>query len=573
MKFVLIFFLACTSVAASAAVDRTAFSFTHYDLDVRIEPTQQRLAVRGKISLRNDSNAPQKNVFLQISSSLDWLSITADGKALQFVSQPYTSDIDHTGALSEAIVSLPQAVAPGQSIDLQVGYEGVIPLDATRLTRVGAPEADAKHSDWDQIASPFTAVRGVGYVAWYPLATEAASLSDQDSVFETLANWNNRESSAIMDVNLCVEAEAGHPINVLANGDPVPSPTGAQHDSSCHRFHFSHMKSVAPSFAAGPYQQLQHQLASINYLPEHESDANAYGLAVDLAAPLVTEWFGKPQKPAELVEISDAKAAPFESGAILFAPLSVASDSRLAQMTAVHQLTHAAFSSPRLWISEGLATFAQAVYQERQSGRQAALDFLGLHRAAVLQVETQAAKASPQWATENSLINTSIPELYRSKAALVWWMLRDLVGESTLKKALAAYHPEQDRDPAYMQKLIQAQSKQDLEWFFDDWVYRDRGLADFRVGTVFPRQLVAGGYVVTVTIENLGKAGGQVPVTLKLEDGDQSKRLLVPAGGKASIRFETSALPEGVAVNDGSVPESDWNNNFFKIVADSNNQK
>ena len=44
---------------------------------------------------------------LQISSSLDWRSIRAGGKQLQFVSQPYTSDIDHTGALSEAIVTLP----------------------------------------------------------------------------------------------------------------------------------------------------------------------------------------------------------------------------------------------------------------------------------------------------------------------------------------------------------------------------------------------------------------------------------------------------------------------------------
>ena len=81
----------------------------NYNLDVRIEPEQQRLAVRGKITLRNDSASPQKNLTLQISSSLDWRSIQLEGKPVQFVSQPYTSDIDHTGALSEAIVTLPQA--------------------------------------------------------------------------------------------------------------------------------------------------------------------------------------------------------------------------------------------------------------------------------------------------------------------------------------------------------------------------------------------------------------------------------------------------------------------------------
>ena len=54
------------------ALDREAFTFTNYDLNVRVEPEQQRLAVRGKITLRNDSSAPQKNLTLQISSSLKW---------------------------------------------------------------------------------------------------------------------------------------------------------------------------------------------------------------------------------------------------------------------------------------------------------------------------------------------------------------------------------------------------------------------------------------------------------------------------------------------------------------------
>ncbi len=63
---------------------------------------------------------------------------------MQFVTQPYTSDIDHTGGLSEAIVTLPQAVAPQATVELEIAYEGVIVLDATRLTRIGTPEDAAK---------------------------------------------------------------------------------------------------------------------------------------------------------------------------------------------------------------------------------------------------------------------------------------------------------------------------------------------------------------------------------------------------------------------------------------------
>jgi len=133
---------------------------------------------------------------LQISSSLDWRSVRAADKPLQFVSQPYTSDIDHTGGLSEAIVTLPQTIAPRATVELQIAYEGVILLDASRLTRIGTPAEAANSTDWDQIGPSFTAVRGVGYVAWYPIATEVANLSEGNSLFEILGKWKARESAS-----------------------------------------------------------------------------------------------------------------------------------------------------------------------------------------------------------------------------------------------------------------------------------------------------------------------------------------------------------------------------------------
>ena len=203
----------CASVVNAFALDREAFTFTKYDLNVRIEPDQQRLGVRGTITLRNDSPAPQKIAVLQISSSLSWRSIKAGGKPLQFVSQPYTSDIDHTGALSEAIVTLPEPVPPKGTVDLEIAYEGVIVLDATRLTRIGAPEAQANSSDWDQISPKFTAVRGAGYVAWYPVATEAADLSEGKNLFEVLGRWRARETASTMHLQFAVPSDEDEPIS------------------------------------------------------------------------------------------------------------------------------------------------------------------------------------------------------------------------------------------------------------------------------------------------------------------------------------------------------------------------
>ena len=71
-----------------------------------------------------------------------------------------------------------------------------------RLTRIGTPEAQANSSDWDQISLSFTAVRGAGYVAWYPIATEAADLSEGNSLFDVLGRWKAREASSNMEIGL-----------------------------------------------------------------------------------------------------------------------------------------------------------------------------------------------------------------------------------------------------------------------------------------------------------------------------------------------------------------------------------
>ena len=555
------------TIASGFTLDREAFTFTNYDLQARIEPEQQRFEVRGKLTLRNDSASPQKDITLQISSSLNWRSIKANGKPVQFVSQPYTSDIDHTGALSEAIVSLPIVIPPKGMVDLEVGYEGLLPLDTTRLTRIGAPAEAAMHSDWDQIGKSFTAVRGIGYVAWYPISTEAASLSDFGSVPDAIARWKQREASSALKINLCAVG-SGPTLPVPLMNNPTTGIAtrsgGGTLSESCNEHLFPQLGDLVPTFVVAGYTVLSHGLMDIHYLPGHKSAAEDYALAGDLASPFVTDWFGPPRQKPTLIDLQDPGAAPFESGTVLFAPLSVADDARLAQMTAVHQLTHAAFHSSRPWIEEGLAAFAQAVYREQQSGRQAALEFMALYRAGLLDAEKNIS-SDKSAATDESLINTGLPEFQRGKAMYVWWMLRDMIGDTALKKALAAYRPEQDKDPAYLQQLVETSSKQGLEWFFDDWIYRDRGLPDFKVDSAYVRPTVGGGSVVTVTIENLGSAGAEVPFTLHLANGDLARRLLVPARSKASLRIEAASPPERVILNDGTVPESDTTNNSYNM--------
>jgi len=561
----------CASVVNCFSLDREAFTFTNYDLNVQVEPEQHRLGVRGKLTLRNDTPSPQKIAVLQISSSLDWRSIKAGDKPLQFVSQPYTSDIDHTGALSEAIVTLPQPVAPKGTVELEIGYEGVILLDATRLTRIGTPEDSANSSDWDQIGPTFTAVRGAGYVAWYPIATEVANLSEGDSLFEVLGRWRQRESASKMHLHISVSRDdgEGRPELVINNESCFLLYEDAGRaqliTADCT---YQPLGLLVPLFVMSDYQIIERPSVVVHYQHGHETSATGYADIAEKIFPFITDWFGTPREKAKTADLQDPRASPFESGALLLTSLAD-SDSKVAGLAAAHQLTHAAFLSLRPWIEEGLAHFAQALYLERENGRPAALDYMGLHRFALSESEAPTGVPRSEDEMNRSLVNTTNEELYRSKAMCVWWMLRDMVGESALKKAIAAYRSEQDRDPSYMPRLIAAQTQRELEWFFDDWVYRDRGLPDFKVESAFSRKTMTDSFMLTITIDNLGTAGAEVPIIVRFKGGEVMKRLEVRAKNKAVIRVELPAVPQEIVINDGGVPESNIANNSFKLMQEA----
>lgn len=567
MRFLCALCVLCGLSLSAFALDREAFTIMKYDLDVRVEPEQQRLGARGKITLRNDSSQSQRVVALQISSSLSWRSIRVDGKQVQFLSQPYESDIDHTGALSEAVVTLPAEIKPKDSVEIEIGYEGVIPLDATRLTRIGVPEELARHTSWDHIGTSFTAVRGVGYVAWYPIATESADFSEGNSLFEVVNRWKAREADASMRLSLNTSAGTDDPTLTLlckaeSQNDDTRGGSPHLHAAECL---YERLGAATPTLVVASYKGEWKPPLMLLSLSGNEAGAAKYTAAFGPASEFVTKWFGKPTTPIAVADMADPHAAPFESGTLLLASMA-AEDSKLAGINLVHELVHSAVWSPRPWVYEGLAHFAEAVYREEQGGRQAALDLLGIHRSAFVEAEKEAV-ADPK--NTGQPLATTFDEIYfRSKAAYVWWMLRDLVGDDALRAAITKYRATDDKDPKYIEQLVSAAAKRDLSWFFDDWVYHDRGLPDLRVQSAHPWKTDKAA-MITVTLENKGAAGAEVPFTVRCEGGDVSARLEVRAKSTGTTRLQLPGAPSEIVVNDGSVPESDLSDNVFKVTAES----
>ncbi|MGE0406716.1 MAG: hypothetical protein AB7O65_10470, partial [Candidatus Korobacteraceae bacterium] len=309
-----VFLLLLVLPKLATALDRNAFRFHDYDLLVRLDPAAQAISARGKLTVTNISNVPQKALALQISSTLEWRLVEAAGTPVQYLTQTYTTDIDHTGAVSEAIVTLPQALAPGASIVMEVGYSGVIPASAERLTRMGAPKDLAERSEWDQVSEFFTAVRGVGHVAWYPVSIEAVSLSD-NRVFEALGEWRSREVKSSMRAEFCWIAALGADddpelqLTVVTNGNlegigkrntEISGDKLAATGCSTHRF--ADIGLTIPSFVVDEFEVLLRPTVTVYHLAGQERYAQAYADAVEAVQPFLTEWFG-PKRDDKVVVV------------------------------------------------------------------------------------------------------------------------------------------------------------------------------------------------------------------------------------------------------------------------------
>lgn len=535
--------------AAAPQPDRGAFTITNWDLNARIGTQDESLSVRGHLRLRNDSLQPQRETTLQISSSLKWASIREGGKPLIFANTQLRSDIDHTGYVQEALVKLPAPIASGSSLDIDVGYSGTVSLDTTRLAQLGMPLAVRAATDYDRITPTFTCLRGIGHVIWFPVSVEPAVLGDANRVFELSGAWQVRHSLSSMKLRVTGDSGA----TLFSNSESAPQAMGEAEAT----FDWPYLGIAGPVLVAGNYKTTAAASLSLAYLPAAADAAADYARVIAETESALT---GNQHRRVTLVDLPEASDTTFDGDGILLLPLKTI-DTKFLQLTLAYEFAHATLWSPRAWIYEGAAHFAQALMRERQDRRPAAIDFMQQRLPPLALADS----GSPESIRNNSLINTTNEVFYRTKAMYVWWMLREIVGERALLDALQQYDPAADREASYMQRLLEKTSHKNLEWFFDDWVYQDRGLPEFTISNGYARPSLQGIYLVSATIANSGSAAADVPIMVRTDSGEVISRLQVPAKGKTAARIEVGSRPIEVTVNDGSVPEADRSDNTIPV--------
>ena len=548
--------------AAPTAEDaeRSAPTVTAFDMDVRLRPADAHLAVRALITVRNDGQKPLTHLPLQLSSTLNWESIRLAGRMMPFTSAVLNSDADHTGQLHEAAVTLAEPMAPGANLQLDVTYSGTIALSAKRLQAIGTPDEIAEQSDWDRISPDFTGLRGFGNVVWYPVSSVPVILGDGARLFDEIGSHKRRLAGAHFRMALTVEAPSGEvPTIAVVNGHPAVLQVTAASDPAVAtvvtaRVEDSVLGFEAPSLFLATRTGHPATNTTLWVRPESEANVAAWSSAAKDVTPFLQSWLGmNPRSQLTILELPEDGDIPFETGAMLATPVRAAAADVLDSVMA-HALTHAWVMSPRAWLSEGVAHFMGTLWIEKQQGRERALASLDNARPALALAEPE----SPGAGDGQPLVSCISPAYYRTKAAYVFWMLRELVSDATLSAALRAYDPAKDTTPDYFETLVeQAGQRRALRWFFADWVYADKGLPDLSIDSVYPNAAsVPGSYVIAVNLSNNGYAAVEAPVQVISGTASVTQRVLLQARSKQVERILLQGEPTEVRLNNGAIPET-----------------
>ncbi len=564
-------------------VERASLTFTAYDLDVHLTPAQSHLAVHADFSVKNSGKAPLTRLIFQISSSLHWESFAmrSAGRVspLSFTEQTIDTDADHTGKATEAVVSLQPALEPGASVELTSFYSGEVAQSAERLERIGAPLDQASRADWDRISPEWTGLRGFGSVLWYPTAAAPVFLGDGAKLFQSVGQTKLQQAAATVHLRLTVEYVGDAPdaaffcgrreqLKAVSENQSLPvaeSPGVATAEFSDRPLGFR-----TPSLFVTDKAGTVTNDSLISAVTDHYDAVPSYGEAAEKVRPLLAEWLGP--GPLSVLTILDHDGQPFEDDALLVAPIRASAPDALAPALA-HSLSHAWFRSSHVWLDEGVAQFMGLQWMEQSVGREAAVAHLQEEAKALALVEPSPAKSASATEEGQSLIQASDEVYYRTKAAAVLEMLRSIVGEDALRRGLQLYREDKmDSDPKEFQRVLERTSKRELGWFFDDWVYRDRGLPDLSIASVTPRAIdqignKGTGWLVAVEVRNDGGAVAEVPVTVRSGTLTATQRLRIPGRSSASTRIVFEGTPSEVLVNDGTVPEVESSVHTKQIVA------
>jgi len=191
------------------------------------------------------------------------------------------------------------------------------------------------------------------------------------------------------------------------------------------------------------------------------------------------------------------------------------------------------------WMDEGFQSFVDRLYAE-STGASTEQVWAEMVRAVGENIERQAlAQPIALQSAEFRDFQTYGAMTY-TKPAIVFYMLRELVGHETMARALREYYDEYQlmhvRGVDFFD-VVERVSGRELDWFYDQWITRAERL-DYGIASATTRQ--AGGQWLT-TVEVLRMGHAWMPVTLRV---GETERVLESRDRRQVVQIRTSTRPD-----------------------------
>jgi hypothetical protein len=501
----------CLLAPASAQDRRPRIDVEHYRIDAEIHPNTQSLTARVLVQF-----TPQEDTSSAIFELNNGLNVTR-------VSGEKNEEIPATRYQQDFTVRLnfPATLPKGKLVAVTFQYDGrLMGLDN----------------------SP---VEGISFAS---IAADRAYLLYPARWFPVSGYTSDRYTA---ELNITVPAG----MDVIASGlhTTKPAPEG----KVVHSFTYDH-----PSFPGSvgvvtgqPERVSSEGITTTLYFREPEKEqASAYGDAAGKIVRYFSSLFDLPPSAnLTILETEDNAPNGYAAPGILFlSPRGIGKklNSRLLSLEIAHQwwgILVSPASRRHLWLENGFANYAHLLWVENSAGPAAfnaevqdtSIEALTNEETPVIQADTL-----PDYSPELMAITSA-------KGAMVLHMLRYLVGDDVFFRSVKEFAQKYAWNSAItadFEKIVSAEAKQGLQYFFIEWI-ESSGASEFKLEYTIFRLGEGKGFRVVGKVTQ-DKDTFRMPVEMLIEtEGEPERKKIEVAGTSSEFSVDTFGKPKRVILD------------------------
>jgi aminopeptidase N len=257
------------------------------------------------------------------------------------------------------------------------------------------------------------------------------------------------------------------------------------------------------------------------------------------------------------------------TGASTLTNRTMGSDRRRHEALVIHELAHQWLGNlvtcrtwADLWLNEGWATFLEAVWVERNAGREAYLEEINDSALKLLAARRREPGAPPMVSHPKSDpddVFERVADPY-GKGKLVLHMLRETIGDGAFWKGTRAYidrHRQGTVETADFRRAMEDASGEALAEFFAQWCERT-DLPEVAVDLAWRSRGIGQGGTLVIGVEQVQAMDAarpafavRLPVAIRLADGTERVEV-IESDRRLTVReVELAGFPAGVELNRG----------------------